>query len=317
MTKLAYMFAASLIAGCATTGSDGSDGLAGDEQDSTTTYVQIQEFGTNPAEDAWYSINSKLQGEFNTVCGDTFCEGDFSNITALRLYCSVTSKHATIHDCAWAFTASTHEIDTKTAAVVPNAVTYQCHFKPKTTGPKLIALLQASNDAIHATLPGMGSIYDTLGACFDHPIGTPPAAVSPVTTTYVDAADYYASAAGQAKWAGSLANLHAGFDNVCGDTFCGSDYADVQALDLGCSVTRSSGTVKTCIWNFGGSYTTIAPNGNLAVVSKTWSCPVAVTGTIGQLTSVLTNTTDTADAIHRALPGGTSAYDSIAGCVTR
>lgn len=317
MLKFAYGFAASLIAGCATSGSDFSEGLGGDEQAATTTYVEIQEFGSNPAEDAWYSINSKLQGEFNRVCGDTFCEGDFSNLTALRLYCSVTNKHATIHDCAWAFTASTHEIDTKTAAVIPNAVTYQCHFKPRTTGPMLIALLQSSDDALHATLPGMGSIYDTLGDCFAHPIGTTPATVSPVTTTYVDAADYYASAAGQATWAAALVNLHTGFDNVCGDTFCGSDYADVQALDLGCSVTKSSGSMKTCIWNFGGSYATIAKSGNLAVVSKTWSCPVAVHGTIGQMISVLTSTTDTNDAIHRPLPGGTSAYDSIAGCVTR
>lgn len=317
MLQFAHVFAASLYIGCATSGSDLSDGLGGDEQAVTTTYVEIQEFGSTPAEDAWHSINSKLQGEFRRVCGDTFCEGEFSNLTALRLYCSVTSKHATIHDCAWAFTASRHEVDTVTAAVIPNAVTYQCHFKPETTGPALIALLQGSDDALHAALPGMGSIYDTLGDCFARPIGTTPATVSPVATTYVDAADYYASAAGQATWAAALVNLHTGFDNVCGDTFCGSDYADVQALDLGCSVTKSSGNLKTCIWNFGGSFTTIAKSGKLAVVSRTWSCPVIVHGTIGQMISVLTSATDTSDAIHRPLPGGMAAYDSIAGCVTR
>ncbi len=316
MKKLAYVFAVSLIAGLASCATTGTNDLSGDEQDSTTTFVEIQEFGTNPAEDAWYSINSKLQSEFNEVCGDTFCEGDFPNIAALRLYCSVTSKNATIRDCAWAFTASTHEIDTKTAAVIPNAVTYQCHFKPKTTGPKLITLLTNSTDAIHATLPGMGSIYDTLSDCFGHPIGTTPVNVSPLTTTYVDAADYYTSSASQG-WTASVKNLHTAFDNVCGDTFCSSDYADVQALDLGCSVTKSSGNMKTCIWNFGGSYTTIAKNGALALVSKTWSCPVQVHGTIGQMISVLTSTTDNTDAIHRTLPGGTSAYDSIVGCVTR
>jgi hypothetical protein len=314
MTTLAYVLAASMFAGCATTG---TDNLSGDEQDSTTSYVEIQEFGTTPAEDAWYSINSKLQSEFNAVCGDTFCEGDFSNITALRLYCSVTSKKATIHDCAWAFTASTHEVDTATAAVVTNAVTYQCHFKPRTTGPKLIALLQNSSDAIHATLPGMGSIYDTLGTCFQHPIGATTVTVSPPATTYVDAADYYTNATSSARWTAAQQNLHVGFDNVCGDTFCSSDYSDVQALDLGCSVTKSSGAMKACVWNFGGSYTTIAPNGDLALVSKTWSCPVAVHGTIAQMIAVLTSTTDTTDAIHRTLPGATSAYDSIAGCVTR
>jgi hypothetical protein len=112
--------------------------------------------------------------------------------------------------------------------------------------------------------------------------------------------------------------LHQGFDQVCGDTFCGSDYSDVQALDLGCAVTKSTGNVKNCVWNFGGSYTTVKTNGDLDLVSKTWSCPVAVHGTIGQMVSVLTSTTDPeTNAIQRTLPGGVSAYDSIAGCVTR
>jgi hypothetical protein len=82
-------------------------------------------------------------------------------------------------------------------------------------------------------------------------------------------------------WAAGIVNLRTGFDTV--------------------SVTRSSGSLMNCIWNFGGSYTTIAKSGDLAVVSETWRCPVA----------------DTGDAIRRPLPGGTSAYDSIAACVTR
>ena len=104
----------------------------------------------------------------------------------------------------------------------------------------------------------------------------------------------------------------------CGDTFCGSDFSDVQALDLGCSITKSSGNVKSCVWNFGGSYSTINKNGTLALVTKTWSCPVAVHGTIAAMIATLTNPADPeTNAIQRALPGGTSAYDSIAGCVTR
>ena len=55
-----------------------------------------------------------------------------------------------------------------------------------------------------------------------------------------------------------------GFDNVCGDTFCGSDYGDLQALDLACSITKSTGNVKSCVWIFGGSFATVAPSGALA-----------------------------------------------------
>ena len=89
MKRLAYVSFA-LLAACVTNG----DTLDGSEQDTTaTTYVDIQEFG-NGAEDAWYGIRDKLNGEFDQVCGDTFCEGDFSNITPLSVFCSVTSKNA-------------------------------------------------------------------------------------------------------------------------------------------------------------------------------------------------------------------------------
>lgn len=117
-------------------------------------------------------------------------------------------------------------------------------------------------------------------------------------------------------WFAIQRQLSANFDDVCGDTFCGSDYSDVQALDLGCSVTKSTGNVKACTWNFGGSFAQINKVGGLAVTSKTWSCPVAVHGTIGQMTTILTGT-GTDNPIQRPLPGGTSAYDSIAGCVVR
>jgi hypothetical protein len=314
MLRLALVSLLIFGAACATT-DDGTNGS--DEQDTTaTTYVDIQEFG-NGAEEAWYGIRDKLNGELDQVCGDTFCEGDFSNITPLSVFCSVTSKNATVHDCAWTFTASQHEIDPKLGTVVVNVVTYQCHFKPKTSGPKLIAALQNADDALHAPLPGMGSIYDTLGDCFEHPIGETPITVQ-AGTTYVDAENYYLSPTNIAAWNTGLSNLHSGFDQVCGDTFCGSDYSDVQALDLGCAITKSTGNVKACTWNFGGSYGQIAANGNVAPVTKTWSCPVAVHGTISAMIGVLTSTTDPeTNAIQRLLPGGSSAYDSIAGCVAR
>jgi hypothetical protein len=88
MLRLALISLLIFGAACATTdaGTNGSD-----EQDTTTatTYVDIQEFG-NGAEEAWYGIRDKLNGEFDQVCGDTFCEGDFSNITPLSVFCSVT-----------------------------------------------------------------------------------------------------------------------------------------------------------------------------------------------------------------------------------
>jgi hypothetical protein len=304
MHRFAYLACVS-VAACATTGDDPA---AADEQDSSTTqYVNIMDFASTD-QGAWYDLVGKLNGEFAT--------SGAHGITPLTFYCAVSSKLGSVKDCAWTFTAAQTAVDGKTAALQADAVTYQCHVHPKTTAVKLIALLQSSTDAIHATLPGTtGSIADALPDCFAHPIGGTPltAATGP---TYVEASDYYTSLANKQKWGASYAALELGFDNICGDTFCSGDFSDLQSLDFSCAITKSSGNVKSCAWTFGGSYTTVAKTGELALATKTWTCPVAVTGTIAQLIGVLTST-NTEDGVHRPLPGGTAAYDSIAGCVGR
>jgi hypothetical protein len=291
-------------AGCAVSGSDSDSEW--EQESGATQYVDIMDFAATD-QGAWYDLVRKLNAEV-----------DEPGYTPLTFYCAVTSKIGNVHDCAWTFTSSRHAVDPDSAAITFDAPTYECHVHPKTTAPKLIALLQASPDAIHEPLPGMtGSIADTLPDCFAHPIGATPLTVL-VTDhpTYVDAGDYYTSRTNQEKWAATYAALHLGFDDVCGDTFCGGDFGDLQSLELACAITKSTGNVKSCAWTFGGSYTLVKKTGDLDLASRTWTCPVAVHGTLAQLIASLAGATGE-DAIHRALPGGTSAYDSIAGCVGR
>ncbi len=109
--------------------------------------------------------------------------------------------------------------------------------------------------------------------------------------------------------------LVTGFNDVCGDTFCESDYSDMQSLAFVCSITKSTGNVKACDWIFGGSFSQIATNGAVTPTSQTWTCPVPVHGTLSQLITTLTASGST-DPIDRALPGTTaSAYDAIGGCL--
>lgn len=301
MKHLAWI--AVVVAGCAVSPSVPSEW---EQESGVTQYVNIMDFaGTDQG--AWYDLVRKLNSEFQDP-----------SITPLTFYCSVTSIVGNVHDCAWTFTSSQHAVDANTAALQVDAVTYQCHVYPKTTAPKLIALLQGSSDAIHEVLPGTStSIADALPDCFAHPIGgTPLTAATSPTPTYVEAAAYYTTAANQAKWTATYAALKLAFDNICGDTFCSGDYSDLQSLDFACAITKSTGNVKSCAWTFGGSYTLVKSTGALDLSSKTWTCPVAVHGTISQLISTVTGTADQ-DAIQRPLPGGTSAYDSIAGCVGR
>jgi len=311
---LRAVLCASLAIASACVASPGADGSIAEES-GATQYVNIMDFAKTD-QGAWYDLERKLAGELASVCGDTFCEGDFANLQPLTFSCSVTSKTGSVKDCAWTFAGSYAFTDPKTAAIRVDAPAFVCHVAPKTTSVKLIALLQSSADAIHETLPGTtGSLYDALVDCFQHPIGgtpfTPPS-TSGTPGTYVDADQYYASAANQTRWRAGVAALTRAFDDICGDTFCGGDFGDLRALQLQCAITRSSGNVKSCAWIFGGSVTTIATTGAVTPTARTWTCPVAMHGTIAQLTTTLT----APDVIHHTLPGmTTSAYDAISSCL--
>lgn len=71
-------------------------------------------------------------------------------------------------------------------------------------------------------------------------------------------------------------------------------------MQLACAITKSSGNIKRCTWAFAGSFTTVATSGELALTSKSWQCPVAVKGTLGQLIAAETSMTDACrDVIRR------------------
>jgi hypothetical protein len=296
------------LVGCA--GGDSSDSQTDDS--TATQYVAIGDFNNSALQDGWYDLQSKLNGEFYDVCGDTFCEGDYANLVGLSMNCAVTSIRGDVHDCAWTFSGSNQMVNPETAAIAVDKPTFQCHFKAKTTASKLVTLLSSSSDAIHEVLPGgTVSIYDGLVDCFQHPIGaTPVPYVDDPAPKYVEPIDYYKSSSSQTKWRNTQAALKNGFDNICGDTFCGGDFGDLQSLDFICSVTKSTGNVKSCAWIFGGSYLGVNPKtGAVGPTTDSWTCPVPVKGTIGQLISTLGSSPG---AIQQPLPGETtSAYDAI------
>jgi hypothetical protein len=290
-----------VVTACGVTSQDGED-----TQASSTQYVNITDFSATD-QGAWFDAIGKLNGEF---------AGAYAGYTPLTFYCSVSSIEGSVKDCAWTFAASNAGVDPTTAALSFDVPTFQCHIHPKTTATKLVALLESSSDAIHEPLPGTTSIADALAGCFADPIGaTPVTEPTDDAPTYVAASAYYTTAANRAKWAASYAELKSGFDSVCGDTFCSSDYADLWSMQLECAVTKSTGNLKGCTWAFAGSFTTVATSGALELTSKAWQCPLAVKGTISQLIAALTSTTDPNDGVHRVLPGGGIAYDSISGCL--
>src|SRR3954470_20626402 len=44
----------------------------------------------------WLDLRRTLDQNFDEVCGDTFCEGDYSNLQALRFRCSINTTNGVL-----------------------------------------------------------------------------------------------------------------------------------------------------------------------------------------------------------------------------
>lgn len=137
---------------------------------SSPEYVDVDVALTEPADiDAWYGLMSKLKLEFDQVCGDTFCEGDYSNIEALRFRCSVHARTGRIGQCVWVFAASNEEVAARTGKIEVDAKSWQCQL-PLARGTTLKEFLRtlapASVNALETPLPRTSStLYDGLLDC--------------------------------------------------------------------------------------------------------------------------------------------------------
>ena len=131
-------------------------------------FVDPYSYFTEDAQyEAWYALRAGLELGFEEICGDTFCEGDYSNLTPLRFECSVQLQTGRMGACSWSFAASSEEIDPRSGQLAIDVPAWSCAIPlaPGVTMPQLLAAL-AGDEPLHATLPGgSGSIYDALGDC--------------------------------------------------------------------------------------------------------------------------------------------------------
>lgn len=131
-------------------------------------YVDASDYVQGEAQlDAWLSMLSQLKRDFDDICGDTFCEGDYSNIESLGYRCSVDQASGQIGMCVWLFAASHEEIDPSTGEVLVQPKFWRCPtpLAPHTTIEALLAAV-AEQSPLYAPLPGSDrSIYDGLTDC--------------------------------------------------------------------------------------------------------------------------------------------------------
>jgi hypothetical protein len=133
-------------------------------------YVDARSYFTAPDDiDRWYELTLRLRDEFDAICGDTFCEGDYSNYESLGFRCSVEAGAGTIGECVWVFAASTDEVVADTGEVAVHTEAWRCSMPvlPDTSAAAfLVALSTPGQRALYAPLPGTErALYDGLLDC--------------------------------------------------------------------------------------------------------------------------------------------------------
>lgn len=132
------------------------------------THVDLVDFPTLQANwDRFHDLQRRLTTGFDDVCGDTFCEGEFSDIQPFRLRCAVERHTGDVSECRWAFAASEVEVDDATGRIVARQPTWLCRLPvPAGTSVETLFRALAGPNALFARLPGAEvSVYEAVGDC--------------------------------------------------------------------------------------------------------------------------------------------------------
>lgn len=132
-------------------------------------YVDVQETFADDAQwTRWFELTRGLRKDFDDICGDTFCEGEFSNLEALSFRCSVSVRSGELKSCQWLFAGSSESVTPSSGRIRSVAQFFRCAIPVTGTPAALMdALLAPAGDGpLWRPLPGSSqSVYDALGAC--------------------------------------------------------------------------------------------------------------------------------------------------------
>jgi hypothetical protein len=156
------------IGGKADTAGDQEQDPGESEAEPASGFVDAQTYFQTDAEiEAWLTIRRALVDSFDDVCGDTFCEGEYSNFQSLRFRCSVEEQTGALGGCVWVFGASNEDVDPATGEIAVDGQIFTCPM-PIAAGTGIADLVEAlsGTEPIHAPLPGTEqSLYDGLIGC--------------------------------------------------------------------------------------------------------------------------------------------------------
>ena len=171
MTNLRSILIASLLLAACTDPDDGAD-LSGDLRAarSPAGYRDVEESLTGDDFERWFELKRQLRHDFDDICGDTFCEGDYTNLQSLSVRCSVSVATGAFKSCIWLLAGSYESVRPATGSIEVNRRFFRCTL-PLAGAPQpvLEALLAAGDTpALQRPLPGSErSLYDALGDCLN------------------------------------------------------------------------------------------------------------------------------------------------------
>jgi hypothetical protein len=256
--------------------------------------------------ETYSSVRRALVEGFDNICGDTFCEGDFTDLQSVAFSCLGTQR--SVSECAWIFGGSTRSVDGATGRIDVDARTFTCPIAVKTSTRRFLGVLGAAGDrALFEPLPGTdASIYDALADCFEAAQGAP---VDFTEGSFVGLEDALDDAT-WTPWLTARAALSKAFDDICGDTFCEGDFANIEPLSLTCAIDASTQHVTSCAWPFARGELDVSAGG-FDPRADTVVCPFTVDASLDALLVALAE-----DPLYAPLPGQQkSIYDALGDCL--
>lgn len=117
------------------------------------------------------AMKKALVEAFDSQCGDSWCEGNYGNLTSMGFDCSVDDASGQILSCVWAFAGTNALVNDQTGIIQTDQTVRFCKIEPKMKMAELIETVIKTNeknwmDTLDLQLPGMNkSLIEVLNDC--------------------------------------------------------------------------------------------------------------------------------------------------------
>ena len=130
----------------------------------TQTYSSAEQIAMNGNPDSFMPGVRSLDAAFDNACGDTYCDGDYNDITGLGFTCAV-SKAGNVKGCGWSF-AGVYSTVGSYGVITAHTKSWTCPLPFSGKQAALTSYIQSA-DPFDATLPGSTeTTSNALAGCF-------------------------------------------------------------------------------------------------------------------------------------------------------